>query len=247
MALCLRNRRLERIAKRHALFQRETSRDSTRRTCHFARWCCETSKSWIARTNLAGQAQRLQRRLCISLDGGTRASLACGPLFRGCRFIPIGLGCMADGLDDSPKLESATRTHHRAGRITVGNGRLKPQPAAAATPELRPLTHAIETLIFRLHAAFASQREFTSDLAHELKTAVAIIKSSLQVLLQAPRTAREYRAGTETLLGDCERLESLVEECSASRAQSNSPSARQPSACPPTDLMSTCEAAARPH
>jgi len=131
---------------------------------------------------------------------------------------------------------------NRAGRITVRQWSFEAPPAAAATPELRPLTHALETLISRLHAAFASQREFTSDLAHELKTAVAIIKSSLQVLLQAPRTAREYQAGTEALLGDCERLESLVERMlRLTRAEQFAEQA-VPKRMPATDLMSTCEA-----
>jgi signal transduction histidine kinase len=131
----------------------------------------------------------------------------------------------------------------RAGGITIRQWSFEAPPAAAATPELRPLTQALETLICRLHDSFARQREFTSDLAHELKTAVAIIKSSLQVLLQAPRAAREYHAGAEALLGDCERLESLVERMLRLARAEQFAEHGTPRQIARADLMSTCDAA----
>jgi signal transduction histidine kinase len=131
----------------------------------------------------------------------------------------------------------------RAGGITVRQWSFEAPPAAAATPELRPLTQALETLISRLHDSFARQREFTSDLAHELKTAVAIIKSSLQVLLQAPRTALDYHAGAEALLGDCERLESLVERMLRLARAEQFAEHGTPRQVARADLMSTCDAA----
>ncbi len=99
----------------------------------------------------------------------------------------------------------------RASQITVQTWSFEGPTGAPVTPELAPLTHALQTLITRLHESFANQRQFTSDLAHELKTSVAIIKSGAQVLLQNPRSAEEYRAGVEGLVTDCERLETLVE------------------------------------
>jgi signal transduction histidine kinase len=49
-----------------------------------------------------------------------------------------------------------------------------------------------------------------SDAAHELKTAVAVVKSSLQLLNMKKRTSAEYKAGLERCLGDCLRLEEIV-------------------------------------
>jgi signal transduction histidine kinase len=51
-----------------------------------------------------------------------------------------------------------------------------------------------------------------NDAAHELKTAVTIIKSSLQLLESRPRTTNEYREGLENCLADCARLEDLVQK-----------------------------------
>jgi signal transduction histidine kinase len=49
-----------------------------------------------------------------------------------------------------------------------------------------------------------------SDAAHELKTAVAVVKSSLQLLAMRQRTTEEYEAGVEVSLADCERIEEIV-------------------------------------
>ena len=61
-----------------------------------------------------------------------------------------------------------------------------------------------------LHRAFTQQREFLANAAHELKTPVAILKSTLQSLLQRPRSSDEYRAGLEEALDDMARLEKLL-------------------------------------
>ena len=131
----------------------------------------------------------------------------------------------------------------RAGQITVRQWSFDAPEAARVTPELAPLTAALETLLHRLHDSFARQRQFTGDLAHELKTSVAIIKSGAQVLLQNPRSAEEYRTGVEGLLGDCDRLESLVERIlRLARTEQWAEEGKRES-LPKTDLVATCEAA----
>jgi len=56
----------------------------------------------------------------------------------------------------------------------------------------------------------SKRRRFVSDAAHELKTAVAVVKSSLQLLAMRQRTPEEYAAGVEVSLVDCERMEEIV-------------------------------------
>jgi signal transduction histidine kinase len=131
----------------------------------------------------------------------------------------------------------------RASKITVQTWEFNVPASAPLTPELTPLTQALQTLIARLHDSFAGQRQFTSDLAHELKTSVAIIKSGAQVLLQNPRSPQEYHAGVQSLVTDCERLETLVERmlrlARAEQRGEQSARARVGTA----DLLATCEAA----
>lgn len=107
-------------------------------------------------------------------------------------------------------LEPLRELAGQAGAISVLNWEFRPPAEASMAKELAPLTSAIETVLDRLRESFRQQRDFTSDAAHELKTSVAIVKSTLQTLLQRPRPEHEYRAGLESLLEDCGRLEDLL-------------------------------------
>lgn len=84
--------------------------------------------------------------------------------------------------------------------------------SARSTEELLPLVMALEAAVKRLEESFAQQGRFVSDAAHELKTAVAVVKSSLQVLTMRPRTATEYERGLDRSLGDLQRMEEIVGE-----------------------------------
>jgi signal transduction histidine kinase len=97
-----------------------------------------------------------------------------------------------------------------ASAISTANWELNPSDDARNTTELAPLTRAMTTMLNGLHRAFDQQREFLANAAHELKTPVAILKSTLQSLLQRPRQAEEYRAGLEEALDDMARLEKLL-------------------------------------
>jgi signal transduction histidine kinase len=97
-----------------------------------------------------------------------------------------------------------------AGAISTSNWELNPPEEALETRELAPLTHAMTSMLEGLHQSFTQQREFLANAAHELKTPVAILKSTLQSLLQRSRTSDEYRAGLEEALDDMARLEKLL-------------------------------------
>jgi signal transduction histidine kinase len=99
-----------------------------------------------------------------------------------------------------------------ASSISSTQWSFNPPETAKSTRELAPLTRAIEAALARLEQSFAQQRRFTSDAAHELKTGVAIIKSSLQLLTMRERSAEDYRNGLEVCLEDCTRLESTVQQ-----------------------------------
>jgi signal transduction histidine kinase len=108
------------------------------------------------------------------------------------------------------RLEPLRALAESASAISASNWSFRPPPEAVTVKELAPLGEAIEAVLQRLHNAFQQQRDFTSDAAHELKTSVAIVKSSVQSLLQRPRAAAEYREGLADILEDCARLEDLL-------------------------------------
>ncbi len=86
----------------------------------------------------------------------------------------------------------------------------RPPDSARSTRELAPLATALESAVQRLEHSFDQQRRFVSDAGHELKTAVAVLKSSLQLLTMRQRRPEEYEAGLLRSLTDCERMEEIV-------------------------------------
>jgi signal transduction histidine kinase len=83
---------------------------------------------------------------------------------------------------------------------------------ALAVKELSVLARALEAAMCRLGDSLDQQQTFVNDAAHELKTSVTIVKSSLQLTASKPRTLDEYRSSLESCLTDCARLEDLVQK-----------------------------------
>lgn len=82
--------------------------------------------------------------------------------------------------------------------------------SAMETKELRPLAEALSATIARLKGALDVQHRFVSDAAHELKTAVAVERSTVQLMAMRERSAEEYAEGLARALQDNERVEQLV-------------------------------------
>jgi signal transduction histidine kinase len=97
-----------------------------------------------------------------------------------------------------------------ASRVSVDRWNFTPPPEARQVKELAPLTLALETVLQGLEQSFLKQRRFVGDAAHELKTAVAVLKSSLQRITLKPRTVQEYAQGIERCQTDCDRMEEAV-------------------------------------
>src|SRR4051812_29894065 len=131
----------------------------------------------------------------------------------------------------------------QAGTISIRNWSFNAPEEARMVQELAPLTQAIETLLLRLQDSFRQQRDFTSDIAHELKTSVAILKSTLQSLLHRERSGEEYRDGLEHLLEDCGRLEDLLARMLRLARLDQMAEVGGPANAAVTELTSTCESA----
>jgi signal transduction histidine kinase len=100
----------------------------------------------------------------------------------------------------------------QAERISLREGRFETPESAKESVELAPLAIAIESALARLQRSLEQQRRLTSDAAHELKTDLAIAKSSIQLLAMRPRTLEEYQRGLELCLDDYARLEKTVHQ-----------------------------------
>ena len=119
-----------------------------------------------------------------------------------------------------------------AGQVSADSWEFSPPASARETAELAPLTNALENAMQRLERSFSQQRTFVSDAAHELKTAVAVVKSSVQLLSLKERSPAEYSAGLEQCLADTQRLEDLVAKMlTLARVENGSPAVAVPTHC----------------
>ena len=97
-----------------------------------------------------------------------------------------------------------------ATRIAAGN---LSERIAVADPddELGRLAAVLNSTFARLESAFARQRQFTSDAAHELRTPLAILISEAQTTLARERTAAEYRETVEGSLETAQQMRRITE------------------------------------
>src|SRR5881392_538344 len=69
-----------------------------------------------------------------------------------------------------------------ASRVSAQNWELRLPEEVSQIKELRPVTQSMKQMLERLQRSFEQQRQFLGNAAHELKTPVAVMKSTLQSL-----------------------------------------------------------------
>lgn len=89
--------------------------------------------------------------------------------------------------------------------------------------ELRSLVQAFNGLLERLEKAFGDLASYSANLAHELRTPLAVLRGEIEVALLGHRSEGEYRAVLESALDELDRLARLVEKllflCRADRGE----------------------------
>jgi signal transduction histidine kinase len=88
----------------------------------------------------------------------------------------------------------------------------QPEPvhlAPTRIPEFQELNTALGRLLNRNQRTYRRQREFTENAAHELQTPLAILRTKLDSLVQAPGLTEEQASHIEPLLAVTQRLTHL--------------------------------------
>ncbi len=85
-------------------------------------------------------------------------------------------------------------------------------PMDAVPPELAELATSLNAMLARLEVAFQRLSDFSSDIAHELRTPVSNLMTQTQVSLSRPRDSESYREILESNAEEFERLTRMISD-----------------------------------
>ncbi len=76
--------------------------------------------------------------------------------------------------------------------------------------EIGELAQTFNQLLDRLHLAFKREQQFIADVAHELKTPLSTLRSTLEIALNQKRTEDEYRRTLKEAVQETHRVSSTL-------------------------------------
>jgi signal transduction histidine kinase len=112
----------------------------------------------------------------------------------------------------------AARAARTVGAITEAASRMRPAhleerlPISGTGDELDRLAHTINGLLDRIAEHLKRRRDFLANAAHELRTPLAAIRSSVEVTLASERSPEAYRELLEDIIDEGTALERLVNQ-----------------------------------
>ena len=89
---------------------------------------------------------------------------------------------------------------------------LEPVVLADVPSEIEPVVQSLNSLFERIQSMMASERRFTADAAHELRTPIAAIRMQAQVALAAGGDTASRAHALQYTLAGCDRATHLVEQ-----------------------------------
>ena len=103
--------------------------------------------------------------------------------------------------------------HALAGSIRTVNERTLDQsfPAEAYPVELYPICDCLNALMQRIRFSFERERRFNADVAHELRTPLAGIQTTLEVNLARRRDPEEYQQALRDCLDIARSMQKMVD------------------------------------
>jgi heavy metal sensor kinase len=78
--------------------------------------------------------------------------------------------------------------------------------------ELQRLSRTLNEMLARLESAFRRNTQFTADASHELRTPIALMRTTAEIALRRDRAAAEYREALGEILSELERTSRLIED-----------------------------------
>ena len=104
-------------------------------------------------------------------------------------------------------IDEITRTARDIGEQNLS----KRLPLREARDELRRLSETLNAMLSRLEIAFKRIVQFTADASHELRTPIAVIRTTAELMQEQRRTIPEYEEANGQILSEAERTSDLIE------------------------------------
>lgn len=95
-------------------------------------------------------------------------------------------------------------------RITVEHLKERLDPTSWPR-EFSHLAHAFNNMLDRVESGFSRLSQFSSELAHEIRTPIANLMGEAEVVLSRTRTPAEYQQTLESSLEECGRLSHVID------------------------------------
>lgn len=105
-----------------------------------------------------------------------------------------------------------TEITQAANTINNGLDLSKRLPQGESKDELYYLTETLNQMISRLEKAFQMEKQFSSDVSHELKTPIAVILAECEYTLEETRQIEEYQESLENIQKQCRRTMSMIQQ-----------------------------------
>ncbi len=142
---------------------------------------------------------------------GTRAMLAAiGYWFVALGFVTLGAASFAAWLAVRRGLLPVQQVAQ--GLAAIDERDLSTRLDTSAVPEeLDPIVRHTNALLDRLQKSFERERRFTSDVAHELRTPLSVLRTSIELALRRPRPAEEAQEVLREDLEVVEQLSSMID------------------------------------
>jgi len=122
-------------------------------------------------------------------------------------LVSIGIGCIIT----RQALGPVDRISIKAREITAS--RLDERlPKQDTDDELDRLADTLNMMLERLEKSFERMSQFSTDVAHELRTPISTLRASAEVMAREPRGLAEYQDFCEVVLAEAERLTTMIND-----------------------------------
>ncbi|WP_245719868.1 ATP-binding protein [Paenibacillus tianmuensis] len=128
-----------------------------------------------------------------------------------CNFGFAAISIVIGWLISSKTLQPIKKIVTATNSISVTNLHER-LPIEGSEDELQILAKTLNSMIDRLEISFAQIQQFTSDVSHELRTSLTILRGEIDVALNKDRSAEEYKSVLYSVMEEIVYLSDMVEK-----------------------------------